>query len=271
MSDIPWQDDLDLAAKAVKKAADIALAYFQGALKSWEKKPGDPVSEADLAVDIFLRQELMSARPDYGWLSEESVDDQSRFAAKRVWVVDPIDGTRAFIQGRKDFSISVALVEDGVPVLGVVASPANAAFYSAAKGTGATLNGRPISVGVTEELTGGTLPGDGGFYRSDRHWPVPWPDMQFETCNSIALRIARVASGHYCSMITVRPKSDWDLAAADIILQEAGGFCMDEAGKALVYNRKIPLHENIIATTPGLKQPVLDRLGPALAQWRAKT
>ncbi len=264
-----YQDDFDLASEAVTEASAIAMNYFRDTLKSWEKNPGDPVSEADIAIDKFLREKLAAARPDYGWLSEETIDDQSRVTAQRVWVVDPIDGTRAFIRGRTDFSVSVALVEKGAPVLGVVSSPANNAFYAAARGAGSTLNGQIISIDMRTELEDGTLPGDAGFYQSARHWPVPWPDLNFATCNSIALRIARVASGDYASMITVRAKSDWDIAAADIILQEAGGSCLDEDGRPLVYNQERARHENIIATTPALKQPILDRLQPALARWRA--
>ena len=132
--------DHALVADAVREAGDIARRYYGGNVESWEKNPGDPVSEADLAIDTFLKEKLTAACPDYGWLSEETVDDPSRLDKSRVWIVDPIDGTRSFIAKKPEFTICAALVENGQPILGVVYNPILEEFYEAELGTGAFLN-----------------------------------------------------------------------------------------------------------------------------------
>lgn len=255
------EKDFQLLKNAVLQAGDIALAgQKKDHLQTWLKRGVEPVSEIDLAVNDMLKAALIGARPDYGWLSEESVDDPARLAKKFVWVVDPIDGTRAYIRGDGDFSICVALLEDGVPILSVIFAPARDEIYWALKGLGASLNTKPIHVSQTIEIPGMKLQGDEGYFKNTRRWQVPWPDMTLGKYQSFALRIVSVAAGKFDAAISARPKSEWDVAAADLIITEAGGVCCDGAGDGFRYNRENTRLARIVATTPGLKDEVLERL-----------
>lgn len=254
-----YTQDYALLDKTVRDAGDIARRFFKSELKSWEKKPGDPVSEADLAIDTHFREKLMAARPDYGWLSEETVDDPARLAKSRVWVVDPIDGTRSFIAGKPEFTICAALVEDGQPVLGIVYNPVLEEFYEAALGQGATLNGGKITCSSKSDLNGGN------FLTSRKAfewhgWMAEAQGAQFGHVNSIAYRITKVASQHVDASLSFTAKSDWDIAAADIILAEAGGICTTTSGEKLVYNRKSVEHRNVISAGCALHPALMDLL-----------
>jgi myo-inositol-1(or 4)-monophosphatase len=143
------QEELD---KAVRQAGKIALSFFKSDLKSWEKNPGDPVSEADIAIDSFLKQHLLNTHPDYGWLSEETADDPARLNKSRVWIIDPIDGTRSFIAGKPEFTVCAALVEDGKPVCAAVFNPVTDEFFEATLGQGAFLNGEKLSCSDNQSL-----------------------------------------------------------------------------------------------------------------------
>jgi myo-inositol-1(or 4)-monophosphatase len=243
------------------------MEYFGKDPRSWEKAKGDPVSVADLAVNQFLSEQLRDARPGYGWLSEESEDEPDRLKKERVWVVDPIDGTRAFLRGDTDFSVAVALLEAGKPVTGVVYAPATGDFFTAIKGQGAQLNGLAIKKDGRTDLEGMRLLGEESFFCSPRLWPIPWPRMTFRRINSFALRLAFIADNRCDAAITIRPKADWDLAAADLILSEAGGCCVDAAGAALEYNCASPSHPIIVAGGRALIAPMLERLQPAMERW----
>lgn len=264
------QADFELLKSAVARAGALALKYFESDFKAWEKGRNDPVTEADLAVDRLLEEALREARPDYGWLSEESADDPARLACRRVWMVDPIDGTRAFVNRRPEFAVSAALVEDGHPVLGVVFNPVTDAFFAARLGGGAFLGDKRLAITPRAELEGARMLGYRHFFSSEKYWPVPWPRMNYAQVNSIALRMALVAAGSHDIVVSVRPKSDWDIAAADLIVTEAGGAAADSDGTAFVYNRKKPVHRNVIACSRPLVAPVLARVRPALDQWRAQ-
>ncbi|MFN3834511.1 MAG: inositol monophosphatase family protein [Glycocaulis sp.] len=195
--------DRELLAAAAIEAGRIAMAFFrQGQrLNAWEKAPGDPVSEADIALDRFLKDALMSARPDYGWLSEES--DEEGHEARRRFVVDPIDGTRAFVKGRPDFCVSLAVVEEGQPVAAALYAPVEDALYTAGTGQGATRDGGPITVSAAASIAGARLMGDAGRL-------VDLRDLGAETIhiNSVALRLALTASGAADGLVAVRPKKD---------------------------------------------------------------
>lgn len=247
------EKDLDLLNAAVREAGTIALRFFGGHYKRWTKDGGSPVTEADLAVDTFLKNTLRSARPDYGWLSEESLDDPARLHAHRVFVVDPIDGTVAFMKGRPHFTICAAVVEDGRPITGVVFNPAADENFTAETGGGACLNGAPIRVGTRTEISGCRLLGNKQVF-------VDWPRMHVENFSSIAYRVALVAAGRFDAMISLTTKRDWDMAAADIILHEAGGQLMGPDGQRLAYNRPFALQGATIAAGPGLAGPLLAEL-----------
>jgi len=263
-------DDRRLIVETVRAAADCALSWRDRPLKAWDKAPGHPVTEADLAVDALIRDRLCSARPDYGWLSEESADDPSRLDRARVWIVDPIDGTRAYMGGQPDFAISVALVENGRPLIGAIGQPAADRLYLAVRGQGATLNGRKLRIGPRGDLGGCRMLADEAFFRNQRHWPEPWPDMRYRHLPSIALRLAMVGGGEADATVFVRPKSEWDVAAGDLIVTEAGGRCCDETGAPPLYNRVRPVQPCLAAAAPSLMPAILARTGPAMSRYRAR-
>lgn len=241
-----YDKDHALLTHAMHEAGDIARRYFNGNLKSWEKKPGDPVSEADLALDTHFKEKLTAARPDYGWLSEETADDKARLEKSRVWIIDPIDGTRSFIAGKPEFTICAALVEDGKPVLGIVYNPILEEYYEAIYGQGAKLNGDLITCSDKADLTDSKLIAS----RKSFEWHGWLDDVKgasFSHVNSIAYRMVKVASRHAHASLSLTEKSDWDIAAADIILSEAGGITTTARGEKLVYNRKFVNQKNVIS------------------------
>ena len=270
----PWDvaDDAKLIQSVVKEAGRIALGYFQKTdLHQWNKSNDTPVCEGDLAVDEFLRTTLMQNRPGYGWMSEETEDHARRMRCGRLWIVDPIDGTRAYLRGGDDWCISIALIEDMKPILGALYVPMSDEFYFARTGQGAFVNGQRIRVNETATIEEAHMMGHFSDFQSEKLWPEPWPpSMTCTPANSIALRIARVASGEADICVTLRPKNDWDIAAADLILHEAGGKLTTGDRQTLVYNRAKPLHDHIVATTPKLYDGVMQKVTPALERWQLK-
>ncbi len=256
---ISFEKEHTLLKQAVHEAGDIARTYFKGDLKSWDKKPGDPVSEADIAIDTHFRELLMKARPDYGWLSEETADDPTRLEKSRVWVVDPIDGTRSFIAGKPEFTICAALVEDGAPVLGIVYNPILEEFYEASLGSGAFLNGERIFCSEKQDL-------ENGHFLTSRKafewhgWLNDAPGASFGHVNSIAYRMVKVASRQVDASLSFTAKSDWDIAAADIILKEARGISTTTSGQSLNYNKKSVEHRNVISSGTALHPALMDLL-----------
>ena len=245
--------DLDLLNAAVREAGKIALRFFGGQYKRWTKDGGSPVTEADLAVDAFLKNTLRQARPNYGWLSEESLDDPARLEARRVFVVDPIDGTVAFMKGRPHFTICAAVVEGRRPIAGVVFNPAADENFTAEARRGAFLNDAPIHVGRRTEIAGCRLLGNKQVF-------VDWPPMHVENFSSIAYRVALVAAGRFDAMVSLTSKRDWDMAAADIVLGEAGGRLVGPDSAPLAYNGPLALQGATIASGPGLTGPLLAEL-----------
>jgi len=258
-----FSSDLALIEQTVREAGGIARRYFEGSFKSWDKGRGQPVTEADLAVDRFLHDALTAARPDYGWLSEESEDDPARLAARDTFVVDPIDGTVAFLKRKPHFTISVAVVREGRPTSGVVLNPITGECFTAAKGGGARLGGAPIAVSAQEALEGcRMLAGKGLFANPAWSQPPfsPWPAMEVETRSSIAYRMALVAGGGFDAMLALSAKHDWDMAAGDLIVCEAGGCVTDHRGGTFRYNGPEPVQPSIVCAGPRLHAQLLDRL-----------
>ncbi|SDK48201.1 3'(2'),5'-bisphosphate nucleotidase CysQ [Paracoccus chinensis] len=252
--------DLDLIVRAAEEAGQIALAHWRGTFRHWEKDEGaGPVSEADLAVNAALEQALRAARPDYGWLSEESPEDPRRATAARVFVIDPIDGTRAFIAGEDGFAVAVAVVEDGQPVAGVVHQPARGVTYAAAAGQPATRNGQLIRPrkarleGAEVLTTKAAL--DPAFWRGRR---VPRIRRSFRP--SLAWRLCLVAEGRFDATLSMRPVWEWDVAAASLIAVQAGCTVTDRRGRALVFNRMPPLGDGLIVAPPGLHHELIAAL-----------
>ena len=255
--------DLLLLEHSVREAGKIARAFFGGSYKRWDKGKGNPVTEADLAVDRFLNERLRAARPGYGWLSEETEDDLARLATESVFVVDPIDGTVAFMKSRPHFTICAGVVCGGVPVAGAVYNPITEECFTAHVGGGAFLNGSPLNVTVRDRVEHCRMLADKPMF-SHPAWNVapnvPWPSMEIETRNSIAYRMALVAAGQFDAMLALSAKHDWDLAAADIIVSEAGGVVTTHAGKRLRYNQENTLQPSVVASGPRLHGLLLERV-----------
>ena len=242
----------DVAAIA-EEAGRIAADRCGTDYKSWEKMPGQPVCDVDLAVDAFLRERLAALDPEAGWLSEETLDDSDRFERRRLWVVDPIDGTRDYLRGRPGWCVSVALVEDRVPVLGVLAAPIRGELWTAERGRGSRRNGTPLKVSPRAELAGARVPAD-TLPKVDRDLvPVAKP-------NSIALRIAMVAAGEADLLATLRWGFEWDIAAAALIAEEAGATVSGALGQPLAFNTASGEAFGVLVATPGIHAAAVDRL-----------
>lgn len=242
----PLSADFHLLSQAMDAAGEVALRYFRNDAKHWYKAPGQIVTEADIEVDQCLRDRLISARPNDGWLSEECEDDGSRHKCRRVWMVDPIDGTRSFAEGKPEFTISVALVEDGNPILASIFNPANNEHFKAVSGQGAWLDGRSLKPSKHTDLAGATLLASMSEMRK-RQWPHHMPSARFKTIGSLAYKLALVADGRFDGLISLRPSNDWDLAAALLIVREAGGWLADASGRLLALNGPTLRHEGLVA------------------------
>ena len=251
--------DLDLLLAAAREAETIALAHWRRDPKVWEKGVEGPVSEADVAVDAFLRDHLTAARPGYGWLSEETPDDPDERAASRVFIVDPIDGTRAYIAGEATWAHSLAVVEDGRPVAAVVHLPVRKKTYAAALGHGATLNGAPLRASDRPEVAGSTFLAARISFEA-QHWkgPVPQVDRAFRP--SLAYRLALVGEGRFDGMLTLRPTWEWDVAAGALIVTESGAAVSDRHGRPLAFNNPDPRLDGILAAGPALHAAVRARM-----------
>ena len=253
------ESDLDLLLDAAREAEAIALAHWRRDPKVWEKGVDGPVSEADFAVDAFLRDALGAARPGYGWLSEETPDDPAARAASRVFVVDPIDGTRAYIAGEATWAHSLAVVEDGRPVAAVVHLPVRKKTYAAALGQGATLNGAPLRASDRSEVAGATFLAARASFEA-QHWqgPVPHVDRAFRP--SLAYRLALVGEGRFDGMLTLRPTWEWDVAAGALVATEAGAIVTDRRGRPLRFNNADPRLDGVLAAGPVLHAAVHRRM-----------
>lgn len=241
----------------IREAASIAAPFFREGAQTdariWSKAGGSPVTEADIAVDTFLKVRLSELVPEAAWLSEETVDDAARLGSDLVWIVDPIDGTRAFLTGHPDWSIAVALLAEGEPLLGFVHAPAAGRFYEAVAGGGATLDGVPIRVSGQAGIAGARVTGPKAMMDRLAAGAEGGPDFtRLPRVPSLALRVARVAEGAIDLGLISTNARDWDLAAADLILREAGGSVIDLTGRRTVYNRPDPLHGELIAAPDSL-------------------
>lgn len=251
--------DLALLEAAAHAAGALALGYAGRPNPAREKPEGlGPVTEADLAVDRMLHDRLRAARPGYGWLSEESEDGPARLGAERIFIVDPIDGTRAFIAGQRAWSHSLAVVAGGRVVAGVVHLPALGDTYAAALGAGARRNGAPIAASARTALDGAKLLATASQLDA-RHWPggVPAVERLFRT--SIAYRLCLVADGSADAMLTFRETWEWDIAAGALIATEAGAVVTDGSGAPLAYNRPRPGVDGVLAAAPAVHRAILAR------------
>ncbi len=255
----------DLLAAAMRDAGALALTFFRNNVRQWIKGKSSPVCEADIAVDALLRERLGKAFPAHGWLSEETEDDPRRLQAGAVWIVDPIDGTRAYLDNRDDWVVSVALAKGGRPCLAAVFAPVTDEFFLAAAGQGATRNGLPIQASTGAGFDGARLLGPKRFQgRLEALHPgvVPLPRL-----GSLALRLVRIAHGEADIALVSGSSHDWDLAAADLLVHEAGGALTDLDGERLVYNRPVPVHGLLVAAGLSRHAAMLDLLRERKAQF----
>lgn len=257
-------DDLQLLIQAVREAGALALSYFRQNPHSELKVDGTEVSEADLAADKLLREVLIGARPDYGWLSEESEADPTRLEKRFIWVVDPIDGTRAFLRDKPEWAVSAALVDRNHAVLAAVFNAATGEFFHASLGHGAFLNDEPIQVSERAELAGSRLAAAAQIFKREI-WQEPWPKLETIWVNSIAYRLALTASGQCDGTISLSGKNDWDLAAGDLLVQEAGGVVTTALGDPLTYNEVVLGLDSVVAAGPSLHAALLKRTKAALS------
>jgi myo-inositol-1(or 4)-monophosphatase len=238
-------DDADLLQATVREAGALALSLFRTDLKNWIKGASSPVSEADIAVNDLLERKLRSATPDYGWLSEESADDDHRLGKRLVWIVDPIDGTRGYLAGREDWCVSVALVEDAVPLLAAVFAPVSDEFFFAGRGQGATRNDIPVRATSGTEMDFSRVAGPKPLV--ERLKTSPGDITLHPRIGSLALRLCRVAQGSLDAAFAGGQSRDWDLAAANLIVQEADGKMTTLSGESILYNRREVAHGMLVA------------------------
>ncbi|CAN5376115.1 3'(2'),5'-bisphosphate nucleotidase CysQ [soil metagenome] len=243
----------DAIAAIAAEAGALALARWQTDFARWEKVPGHPVCDIDLEVNTLLRTRLEALDPGAGWLSEETADTAERLARDRLWVVDPIDGTRDYLRGRPGWSVSVALVEGGMPVVGVLDAPARGEVWRAVRGAGATRNGVALRASARTDLVGACVPTD-ALPKADRDLVI------VDKPNSIALRIAMVAADEADLVATARWGNEWDIAAAALIATEAGARITDALGGALAFNTPAAEAFGILATAPGIHAAAAARL-----------
>jgi myo-inositol-1(or 4)-monophosphatase len=237
--------DVGLLRDTVREAGDLALSLFRTELRNWTKGASSPVSEADIAVNDLLERRLRTATPDYGWLSEESADDERRLSKRLVWIVDPIDGTRGYLAGREDWCVSVALVEDSSPLLAAVFAPASDEFFFAARGRGATRNDVPLRTTSGTAMDFSRIAGPKPL--AERLKSSPGDIMLHSRIASLALRLCRVAQGSLDAAFAGGQSRDWDLAAANLIVQEANGMMTALSGDAILYNRREVAHGVLVA------------------------
>ncbi|QPM91591.1 inositol monophosphatase family protein [Pseudooceanicola algae] len=257
------EDDLALLIEAAREAGDIAMAFTAGNLDFWDK-PGDqgPVTEADLAVNDALRKRLTQARPAYGWLSEESPDDPARLAARRVFIIDPIDGTRSFMDGQSAWAHSIAVADQGVVTAGVVFLPVLDRMFAAARGRGATLNGTALTCSARTDPEGATILAAKPSFAAG-HWQGAVPGFSRHQRPALAYRLSLVAQGRFDAMLTLRPSWEWDIAAGSLIAEEAGARISDRDGQPLRFNSATALLNGVIAAGPALHGDIAARLVPS--------
>lgn len=242
----------DIAA-IVAEAGEIALGRCETDYKRWEKEPGHPVCEVDLAVDAFLRDALGALDPDAGWLSEETADESDRIERPRVWVVDPIDGTRDYLRGRPGWAVSVALVEERAVRYGVLSAPMREELWTAERGRGAWRNGQRLRVSDCRSLSGARVPAD-SLPRVDQDL------VMVDKPNSIALRMAMVAAGEADLLATLRWGREWDIAAAALIAAEAGAAVTGALGQPLTFNSPDAQAFGVLVCAPAIHDAAVERL-----------
>jgi len=245
-----YAEELAIAGEAARAAGLAVMGLFKGKYDVHEKSRNNPVTTADLEANRIIRERIHRAFPQDGWLSEEDLDNARRLALARIWVIDPIDGTKEFIEGVPQFAVSIAFVVEGRPKIAVVYNPAEDGFYEAAAGRGAYLNDRPIRVTEQDQV-------DGALLLVSRSEPQKKFQVFVDRCDirrvgSIAYRLAKVAGGDGDGTLTFRTIHEWDICAGALMVEEAGGKVIDGAGNPILFNRERPQHRGVVAANAPL-------------------
>ena len=251
--------DHSLMLRAVKEAGACALSRFNTKQKVWKKSKHHSVCEADIEVNKMLHKQLIGERPNYGWLSEESELTKERFKHERIWIVDPIDGTNSYLKGIPEFAISVALVENGVPLTGAVYNPARDQMFEAVQGHGTYLNNKKVSVTLENKLSKMKILSSRSEY-NEVGWPKVFESRNVYAMSSIAYKLALVSVGNYDAAVSAWPKADWDICAGSLLISEAGGCITSIDGNAFTYNKEKPIHQTCLASNRPLHPILMKKL-----------
>lgn len=252
---------LEAATEITQEAGRKIMSYFQAAYSVVDKSPDNPVTDADLAADELLKSKLMDLLPDAGWLSEETADDHSRLGKRYCWVVDPLDGTKEFVMGIPEFTVSVALVDNGRPILGVIFNPAAGETIFGQLEKGVFFNGERVGVTNRTEFAGSVV--DASRSERKRGEFKPFEGLvKLQTMGSIAYKLARVASGQIDATWSRGPKSEWDICAGVLLIQEAGGRCRDLDDQEIHFNHAFPKVNGIIASNGRIHKQLIKALAP---------
>lgn len=249
-----YESDLETLRNSAVSAGIVASSYFRREIKSWTKDNSSPVTEADFMVDKLLFDSLMAARPDYGWLSEESADNLIRLKKEYVFIVDPIDGTRAFMRGDDCWSISLAIVRNGEAVAGVIYAPARDELYEAYKGGGAYLNGKPLCK-RNRIGKGPVIPAMGAIHSELEDAGLDY--VRGAALPSLAYRLVQVATGVIDVALARRGAQDWDIAAADVILKECNIDIFDVCCGKPIYNKQEIRHAALASMSDLSLKPIM--------------
>jgi myo-inositol-1(or 4)-monophosphatase len=242
-------------------AGKVIMTFYQDAFLVADKSPDNPVTEADQAADNLLKLGLISLLPEAGWLSEETADSPDRLGGKYCWIVDPLDGTKEFVMGIPEFTVSVALVFDGQPIIGIILNPATGDLYSARRRNGPFLNGRQITVSEQNQLTATRV--DASRSELKRGEFDPFKNLvRLQTMGSIAYKLARLSAGQSDATWSRGPKSEWDICAGMLLIEEAGGKIVDLDNRPFSFNQSVPKVNGIIATNGRLQDQVVTMLIP---------
>ena len=263
----PFARELDIALEVARNAADIVVKHYDAGAKGWEKSKDNPVTEADLEADRAIRAALHQAFPDDALLSEETVDDLSRVKKSRVWIIDPMDGTKEFINRIPEFAVSIGLVEDGEPVVGVIVNPVTKVAIWAARGNGTYKDGEPVQVAHCDSLQDAVVIASRTEISRKRFEPCEGWFKEIRPVGSIAWKLACIAAGDGHLNISFAPKNEWDVCAGDILVREAGGVYVDIDGERRIYNQaKTLISAGMSAGAPELIDALCKRLATLPAE-----
>jgi len=255
MSNDSHAETLPRIQTALDAARQVFARFTLGAIEAEYKAGHDPVTEADKALDAVLRQELL--RDGEGWLSEESVDDLSRLEQKRVWIVDPLDGTREFVAGIPEFCVSVALVEDGIPVAGGICNPATNEVFLGSLDSGVTYNGKPARTSQRTSLEGALVLASRSETQRGEWKRFQKTALNIRPMGSVAYKLALVSAGLADATFTLTPKHEWDIAGGAALVASGGGFVSTLQNSPLRCNNKSPLLSGLLACGPSLRDELL--------------